>query len=72
MTTENEAVPQESQIPDLSFSDTCDKCQVQAYVRVMIGTSDLLFCGHHFRENEAALAARGYPLRDSRYMLTRK
>ena len=40
----------------LLASDRCDRCGAQAYVRVVLASgTDLLFCGHHFREHEAKL-----------------
>ena len=49
--------------PALSATDRCDRCSAQAYVRVVLpGGADLLFCGHHWSRNEAALAARGAAL----------
>ena len=35
--------------PALSITDRCDRCNAQAYVRVVLpGGTDLLFCGHHW------------------------
>ena len=31
----------------LSAMDRCDSCGAQAYIRVAIGSSELLFCAHH-------------------------
>lgn len=51
--------------------DRCDKCSAQAFVRVgkpvqpLPGATevwDLLFCGHHFQENEPALLAQGFTI----------
>lgn len=39
--------------------DRCDRCPAAAAVRVRLNGSDLLFCGHHFQANEAALSAAG-------------
>jgi len=39
----------------LSTADRCDRCGAQAWVRVGIGDSSLLFCGHHFAESEDRL-----------------
>lgn len=46
--------------------DRCDRCGAQAYVRVTIGSSDLLFCGHHFTDNEPKLAAVATYIQDER------
>lgn len=35
--------------------DRCDSCGAQAYVRVVLGGSELLFCGHHAKKHEAKL-----------------
>ena len=40
----------------LTAVDRCDRCGAQAYVRaVLLSGSELLFCAHHWHENEAAL-----------------
>jgi hypothetical protein len=39
----------------LTAADRCDRCGAQAYVRAVLGTSELLFCGHHWHDNEARL-----------------
>jgi hypothetical protein len=39
----------------LTAADRCDRCGAQAYVRAVLGASELLFCGHHWHENEARL-----------------
>lgn len=44
--------------------DRCDRCGAAAQVKVVIGGSDLLFCGHHFTENASKLVA--YEIHDSR------
>lgn len=42
----------------LTAVDRCDRCGAQAYVRaVLTSGSDLLFCAHHWRENEDKLRA---------------
>ena len=44
--------------PDTALTavDRCDRCGVQAYVRVTLAAGGhLLFCGHHFRAHEEAL-----------------
>ncbi len=41
-------------------SNLCDRCCAQAWVRTQTtGGSELLFCAHHFQENEPALTAQG-------------
>ncbi|MBK0421265.1 hypothetical protein JD292_04120 [Leucobacter sp. CSA2] len=39
----------------LSALDRCDSCGAQAYVRVVLGGSELLFCAHHATKHEAKL-----------------
>lgn len=40
----------------LTAADRCDRCGAQAYVRaVMASGSELLFCAHHWHQNEGAL-----------------
>ena len=39
----------------LSALDRCDSCGAQAYVRVVLNGSELLFCGHHAKRHEAKL-----------------
>ncbi|MCU1513492.1 MAG: hypothetical protein JWO10_582 [Microbacteriaceae bacterium] len=42
---------------ELTASDRCDSCGAQAYIRVSIGTSELLFCSHHGKKYQEKLAA---------------
>ena len=43
--------------PTLNATHRCDRCGAQAYVRVFLKSgNDLLFCGHHFERNLAAMA----------------
>jgi hypothetical protein len=40
-------------------------CGAQAFIRAVLpGGNDLVFCAHHGREHEAALAAAGATIRD--------
>jgi hypothetical protein len=40
----------------LTATDRCDRCGAQAYVRaIMPSGSELLFCAHHWRDNEPRL-----------------
>ena len=52
MTTE------ETQVWLLDATDRCDRCQAQAYVKVIGEVGDLLFCGHHY--NKVMDNAEGY------------
>jgi hypothetical protein len=40
----------------LNSKDRCDSCNAQALVWVNLLSGDLIFCGHHYHKNEAALA----------------
>jgi hypothetical protein len=41
---------------ELTAMDRCDRCGAQAYVRTVLGSgSELLFCAHHWHDNEARL-----------------
>ncbi|WP_249933351.1 hypothetical protein [Blastococcus sp. CCUG 61487] len=67
-------------IAPLTAADRCDapavvggsdgrtqrgSCGAQAYIRAVLPNgSDLVFCAHHGREHEAALAAAGAEIRD--------
>lgn len=40
----------------LTAADRCDRCGAQAYVRTVLASgSELLFCAHHWRQNEERL-----------------
>jgi len=41
----------------LTALDRCDSCGAQAYIRVMIGESELMFCAHHGRRHQEKLEA---------------
>jgi hypothetical protein len=47
--------PAQTPLSTLSVADRCDRCGAQAFVRVVLRAGDLLFCGHHARENAPAL-----------------
>jgi hypothetical protein len=41
---------------ELTALDRCDRCGAQAYVRTVLASgSELLFCNHHWHENEDRL-----------------
>jgi hypothetical protein len=42
---------------ELTAADRCDSCGAQAYIRVTIGDSQLLFCAHHGRRHQEKLSA---------------
>jgi hypothetical protein len=48
----------------LTAADRCDRCGAQAYVLLSVfvagsGERDLLFCAHHYRDNERRLVESG-------------
>ncbi|WP_349897970.1 DUF7455 domain-containing protein [Parafrigoribacterium soli] len=42
---------------ELTAADRCDSCGAQAYIRVSIGSSELLFCAHHGKKYQEKLTA---------------
>ncbi len=43
-------------VSQLTATGRCDRCGAQAYVRAVLGSgSELLFCNHHWHDNEARL-----------------
>lgn len=57
-TLEHEIAPNSADtigLPALTALDRCDSCAAQAYVRAVLGDSELLFCAHHARQHEAKL-----------------
>jgi hypothetical protein len=42
---------------ELTALDRCDSCGAQAYIRVSIGSSELLFCAHHGKKYQEKLSA---------------
>jgi hypothetical protein len=53
----------------LTFTDRCDRCGSQAYVRVDLATGRLLFCAHHYQEFEARLRPLATSVCDERERL---
>jgi len=52
-------------VSPLTATDRCDRCGAQAYVRtVLAGGSELLFCNHHWTENEARLREIAVSIQD--------
>lgn len=49
---------------ELKATDRCDRCGARAAVATDHSGTTLLWCAHHFRENEAALT--GHVMLDSR------
>jgi len=60
-------------MPELDASHRCDRCQAQAYVRVMLtNAGELLFCNHHYSQHELSLLAVTAGVQDERWKLTQK
>ena len=43
--------------PQLTAADRCDACAAQAYVRVTVNGTELLFCAHHAKKHQQKLEA---------------
>lgn len=58
----------------LTAQDRCDRCDAQAFTRfesTLVKVAALLFCAHHARRHENALAEKGFVLTsDQRHVLT--
>jgi hypothetical protein len=50
----------------LSPVDRCDQCSAEALVLVKGVTGELMFCGHHYNQNEKALIPFAYETIDER------
>jgi hypothetical protein len=56
----------------LTAVDRCDRCGAQAYVRVLLPSArELLFCAHHNRQHEEALAKVAVEIQDETERLSR-
>ena len=56
--------------PALSATDRCDRCNAQAYVRVLLPSgADLLFCGHHWSRHEEVLRPQAVEVVDETHRL---
>ena len=54
--TENTEVTETNEvIKELTAADRCDVCGAQAFIRVVLATGDLVFCGHHGQANKDKL-----------------
>lgn len=54
----------------ISALDRCDSCGAQAYVRAVLGGSELLFCAHHARKHEDKLRPMAEVWHDESHKLT--
>jgi hypothetical protein len=50
----------------LGPTDRCDQCSAEALVLVKGVTGELMFCGHHYNQNESALTNFAYETIDER------
>ena len=62
-----DSAPEHSNV--LIISDRCDQCGAQAYVGVLFGVGDLLFCAHHYKKYAAKLEAVSIKVIDERWKL---
>lgn len=63
MTTTMQAMP-------LTAADRCDRCNAQAYVRVVLNAgSELLFCAHHYSKFSISLKASAREIHDETHKL---
>ncbi|MEY3407935.1 MAG: hypothetical protein RL038_996 [Actinomycetota bacterium] len=53
----------------LTAADRCDRCGAQAYVKVEMAFGELLFCGHHYNQNSAALASTAVSVHDETHLI---
>ena len=71
--TPSPAVPSNAALAPLVVADRCDSCGAQAFMRVQLRSGgELLFCGHHGRENAPALVAAGASVRDDTALINVK
>ena len=54
----------------LTAADRCDRCNAQAYVRVVLNAgSELLFCAHHYSKFSISLKASAREIHDETHKL---
>ena len=56
----------------LTVADRCDSCGAQAFIRAVFMSGELTFCGHHGRENLAALESQAVFVEDSTELINAK
>jgi len=54
-TDSTDEVLETTELPALTAADRCDICGAQAFIRVVLATGDLVFCGHHGTANKDKL-----------------
>ena len=64
--TQEIAVEEEVKQYVLSPLNRCDSCAAEALVLIKGVTGELMFCGHHYKKNETALADFAYEIIDER------
>ncbi|WP_216666326.1 DUF7455 domain-containing protein [Actinomyces faecalis] len=66
MASEAEAAPTPSQTNErpLTTADRCDVCGAQAFIRVVLVSGELLFCGHHGHAHMSALEKQALFIQD--------
>lgn len=57
----------------MDTSRRCDRCGAQSYVKVVLFSGELEFCGHHFEDNRVALSENPgvFGIEDDRKELTK-
>lgn len=69
---QNHAAEAQTAERPLSALDRCDSCGAQAYVRVELSGSELLFCAHHASKHEAKLRPMAQSWYDESHKLAAK
>jgi hypothetical protein len=46
----NTMIEQQEQVWLLDATDRCDRCNAQAYVKVIGNSGEILFCSHHYNK----------------------
>ncbi|MCU1571029.1 MAG: hypothetical protein JWR33_1770 [Naasia sp.] len=54
----------------LTALDRCDSCGAQAYIRVELGSGELLFCAHHGKKYQEKLSSVARSWHDESSKLT--
>lgn len=55
---------------ELTALDRCDSCGAQAYIRVELGSGELLFCAHHGKKYQEKLSTVARSWHDESSRLT--
>jgi hypothetical protein len=54
-TEDTTPVEKTEELKPLTAADRCDVCGAQAFIRVVLASGDLVFCGHHGTANKEKL-----------------